>query len=239
MNNRKYIFIVLFFILLVTFSCGCCNKNVASNEVVSKEPSIILKIANGIVEVKVDGNFKAAVKGQNLAAGNVVKVGNDGLAVIQYPGKYEVFVDKNSEVSIKSIKPSKKKGFFGTVFHLFKGMIYSKVTIDTKQGDSYQVETDHVVAGVHGTEFLVTADPDNKESAVYVEEGTVKTRGILSRDDDIDDKAEMIDKYEMTTIKQDSVPLPPSSYNPAKPPFSTFWKKVEDVDITNNGSQNY
>jgi len=226
----------MFILLLLFFVGGCGKKEDAMRNADSKEAAIILKIANGKVEVKVGSDFKDAVKGQTLVAGNIIKVGDEGLAVIEYPGKYEVFVDKNSQVSIKSIKPSAKKGFFGTVFHLFKGMIFSKVTIDTKQGDAYQVETDHVVAGVHGTEFLVEVNSENTETFVYVQEGIVKTRGRGKKGDD---KEELIGKFQMTKVKQNSFPLPSSNYNPITPPFVTFWKKVENKDIKSKGKIHY
>lgn len=125
--------------------------------------------------------------------------------------KFYVDIDEKSEVKIKQnliwkdTESNKKKGFFGPIFYLFKGLIYSEVSLDPNYYDQFEVESDIVAIGVHGTSFSVKYDELSKTQSVSVVEGEItcncKKDSILKWTIKTGEKL-IIDEYCNTRITQ-------------------------------------
>lgn len=113
------------------------------------------------VQIVRAGLVLPAARGANLEVGDVVKTGPASQAVLLLEGgAVEVIMMENSEIRISSIFVA-----LGEVF----------VRVKKKLGSVFEVESDYGVAGVEGTEFIVSVRRGADYSCVTLE-GKVKVR---------------------------------------------------------------
>jgi hypothetical protein len=221
---REFIFFIL--ILTVVFfglSCGS-KKAVTLSE---KSLFVTATVIKGKVEYKMpDGKeWKIAKVGDKFKEATQIKVSENGFLVLEYPGKYKTSISGGTVLSIKKLKPAKKKGFFSTAFSVLKGMIYSSVTINTKEGDSYEVETPQAVCGVYGTRFCVDCPTPNR-MRLFVEQHTVWIR----KPHQAMEKAKRIKEGYMVVVQNGHIgSLQP--FNVVNPPYAKIFNgmKIEET----------
>lgn len=142
-------------ILVSVFTlAGCATTGVTLDRVMRQEPSGYVVVgtdqAAGLVTVFRAGQPLSARLPLTLQAGDEIETGAGGAALIQQPNGGIVVVDGNSRVRIGSLEV-----LFGRVFAAVRGL--------------FSVESENVVAGVEGTEFLFEAGPDNEVHVVVLE----------------------------------------------------------------------
>jgi beta-lactam-binding protein with PASTA domain len=115
----------------------------------------------GEVEVVRADAAAAAEAGFELQAGDVIRTGPRGQAVLSLEGgRVEVIVFENTEVHLSSIFVK-----FGTVV----------TRVLKKVKDKFEVESDYAVAGAESTEFLITVGPEGEYRCAVIE-GRVQVR---------------------------------------------------------------
>ncbi|MEM6730182.1 MAG: FecR family protein [Myxococcota bacterium] len=100
---------------------------------------------------------------------------------------------------------------------LFLGKIWAKVS--ELGGESFEVETETAVAGVRGTEFIVSV---GKDARVKVLEGTVAVTSVSSRQSEV-----LVRAGEQTQVQApDSPPAPPKPFDTTIP--EAEWRKATE-----------
>jgi hypothetical protein len=113
-----------------------------------------------------------ATAGVSLAAGTLLRTGDDGLAEVTFTDGSLLKLQKNSSVQLSPNKRQKQK----TSVLLFFGRLWNKVSPSTTGEQSYEVNTPNAVCGVRGTAFE-TAVGDDGSVRMQVTEGKVAVEG--------------------------------------------------------------
>ena len=224
-RTGKYFVLLLLLTVFFNLSCGS-KKTVNSSE---NNLFVIANVVKGKVEYQLPAQkgWKIAKVGDKFPESTMIRVSNNGFLVLEYPGKYKTSIAGGTELSIKKLQPAKKKGFFSTVFAVLKGMVYSSVTINTKKGDSYEVETPQAVCGVYGTIFVVGCDEETGKTKLYVEEHVVTVR---ARNQSLN-KAKRIKAGYMVVIQNGNVGNP-QPFNAVQPPYANIFGNGLRMDKT-------
>ena len=121
--------------------------------------------SNGEVSVETGSGVRAASRGQSLKAGDAVRTGASGRAVIVRGGEY-VIVSPKSRVRIT--KPEET----GAITQIFQSVGSALFRIDKKETPHFGVKTPYLAAVVKGTTFNVTVTESG--ATVQVTEGRVE-----------------------------------------------------------------
>lgn len=129
------------------------------------ENNSVVDGASNEVQIMRAGVALPATSGAGLEVGDVITTGPDSQAVLLLEnGAVEVIMLENSEVRISSI--------FVTLGEIF-------VRVKKKLTSTFEVESEYGVAGVEGTEFVVSVGQDVDYRCVTIE-GKVKVRSARS-----------------------------------------------------------
>ena len=120
---------------------------------------------NGEVSVETGGGVQTAARGQSLKAGDAVKTGASGRAVIVRGGEY-VIVSPKSRVRIT--RPEET----GAITQIFQSVGSALFRIEKKETPHFGVKTPYLAAVVKGTTFNVTVTEGG--ATVQVTEGRVE-----------------------------------------------------------------
>ncbi len=121
--------------------------------------------SQGEVSILKDGISKVAVKGIKLSAGESIKTGANGRAVITR-GKQYVVVSRNSHIKVA---PQKTKSLLTQFIQYFGNAMFK---VDKRKDQHFAVETPYMAAVVKGTTFNVSVSPEG--ATVQVTEGAVE-----------------------------------------------------------------
>ncbi|MEP3464942.1 MAG: FecR family protein, partial [Parasphingorhabdus sp.] len=124
-----------------------------------------LSETNGQVSVGRQGVTKTAIGGQNLRAGDVIRTGSRGRAVVTRGDQYMV-VAANSHIKLANPETD---GVITQVFNYLGNVLFK---VDKRKAKHFGVETPYMAAVVKGTTFNVTVGAEG--STVQVTEGAVE-----------------------------------------------------------------
>ncbi len=119
----------------------------------------------GQVFVGKSGVSKAALKGGKLKAGDTVKTGRNGRAVLTRGEQYMVVSPKSH---IRIAEP-KKDGYLTQVYNYFGNVLFK---VDRRKSKHFEVKTPYMAAVVKGTTFNVAVGAEG--ATVQVTEGAVE-----------------------------------------------------------------
>lgn len=122
-----------------------------------------LEIFTGKVEVKLPGEeFKEGQNNQDIPEGTVVKTNNTGRAQVIYPNNSVTRIDHNSLMTLENFQDSPSQ----TKVQIDEGRIWNRVIKLLGKDDSFESETETLVASVRGTSYGhgIQADGSNKVS---------------------------------------------------------------------------
>jgi len=186
---KKIILLIIFvFIIIAFFLAGCLKKDdlegfVPVEEVseVSEEPDDIseeeteaftrgiVMFASGNVSVNNDESWVPLDVEDFVELDNRIKTESDSFCEIQFTDFGIIRIQGNTELLIGEVYLKEDQNKVNV--NLKNGKILCKVNKITK-GEEFQVRTSTALAGVRGTEFMVTARKD-KSVHFAVKEGTV------------------------------------------------------------------
>ncbi|TYB31301.1 MAG: hypothetical protein FXF47_04645 [Candidatus Mcinerneyibacterium aminivorans] len=125
---------------------------------------------SGDVVVYQDNSWKEVRLNQKLYEGDLIETKkNSYVEILSTDKNIKIEVEEKTRIEIKEFKKEKKtiKSFFGKLWNKIKSTV----------GQRYEVETRFGRAGVRGTEFAVTMDPE-KGMDVICEEGEIYLKNI-------------------------------------------------------------
>ncbi len=166
-------FISLLAVLCLSFNITACKTEK------KPEPALLEGIVNfvsGDVTVLKDGKNAPAKAGDKVSAGMRIITGAKSFADI-YVGINAVKMTENSDVEIKTLVRDKSNNTEKTELYLKNGKVFSRIARKLAKGDSYSVRTPTTIAGVRGTDFVVTQT--NGKGNVACLKGKVRVRSAL------------------------------------------------------------
>ena len=139
----------------------------------------IINFTTGDVKLVVNGQAITANTGDKITQGMTVKTGSKSIVDIYFEGSVIRILEKSSVVMtelVKNLTDSKEL----TELYVENGKVFSKVTRKLTEGEKFRVNTPTAVAGVRGTEFIVSEE--NGKSNIACIEGKVAVRDSASDD---------------------------------------------------------
>ena len=125
-------------------------------------------------------NDAPIVPGDRVGAGVTLQTGDSGHVVIRLPDGSELSLPARSRARIDTLQ-----GYAGTDAQdvgvgLHQGRVESRVAPQRGPAARYRIDTPTAVIGVRGTDFRVSADPDDGVSRAEVTSGAVRVSGAGS-----------------------------------------------------------
>jgi len=165
---------------------------------------------DGTADIGRGGAWTPATVGAPIEQGDQLRTGRPGRLKVVFQDDSVLSVSEESLVVVNEqvFDPATKKA--RSYFDLIQGKLNSIVSeYYSRPGASYQVKTATAVAGVRGTEFTVSYDPDDEVTEVLGFNGTVQVHSLW----DPAGPGVIITANEATTVAQGRLPTPPQRYN--------------------------
>ncbi|WP_243372536.1 FecR family protein [Geotalea sp. SG265] len=212
-------------ILLLALFCVGTTPAMAAEEIAS------FKVVSGTVEVLRNGKLPAvSVKiGDSLGEGDFVRTRSGSFAEIRFKDGTILKVAQRSRIDIGSYFPAQKKN--GANVRLPRGKVEAIVdparVKQAGEGRRFEVHTPNAVAGVRGTDFIVSHD--RNLTGVLVRQGSVYTYNRH-----MPDRMVTVTAGNITTISSAAPPQPPRQ---ALPSEMQHMERGVTAAKTENGSQ--
>ena len=148
----------------------------------------------------------AATAGAAIQRGDELVTGQPGRMRIVFQDDTVLTIGDDSRIVVDEQVFDPDKGQTHSVLGLLQGKVSALVSEYYKRpGATYQIKTATAVAGVRGTEFVVTYDPRDNRTEVAGLSGTVEVRGAFDRSGG----GVFITAQEVTTVTRGRLPTPP------------------------------
>lgn len=158
---KKITFLMIIALCAIQFtSCKKAGPSIVQNDG-------LVNFITGDVKIVIDGKTVSANVGDKITQGMIVKTGTKAIVDIYFQGSVIRILEKSSVVMkelVKNLSENKEL----TELYVENGQMFSKVTRKLSQGEKFRVNTPTAVAGVRGTEFLVS-EKDGKSTIACIE----------------------------------------------------------------------
>jgi hypothetical protein len=164
----------------------------------------------GTADIGRGGAWAPAVIGAPIEQGDQLRTGKPGRFKVVFQDDSVLSVSDQSLVVVNEQVFDPASGKARSYFDLIHGKLNSIVSdYYGRPGSSYQVKTATAVAGVRGTEFSVSFDPDDQVTEVLGFNGKVEVHSLL----DPSGPGVIITAHEATTVEKGQLPTTPRRYN--------------------------
>lgn len=137
---------------------------------------------SGTAEIGRAGGWEAASAGSAVQLGDELKTGQPGQLRVVFRDDTVLNLADGSNLKIDEQVFAPEQGLFRASMKLLRGKVRALVgEYYSRPGASYDVETATAVAGVRGTEFVVSYDPALEVTHVVGIEGRVEVRSSRER----------------------------------------------------------
>ncbi len=165
---------------------------------------------DGTVDIGRNGGWTSATIGAPIEPGDQLRTGKRGRLKVVFQDDSVLALSEQSLVVVNEqvFDPAtnKTRSYFGLV----RGKLNSIVSeYYGRPGTSYEVKTATAVAGVRGTEFTVSYDPDDAVTEVLGFSGQVQVHSLL----DPAGPGVIITANESTTVAKGQLPTTPRRFN--------------------------
>ncbi len=127
----------------------------------------IVNFLAGTVKIESDGSFSDARVGDKIRQG--MKIQTDKKSFVEiYFDSYAIKILENSSVEISRLVTKLNDKSDETEFYVEEGKLFSRVSKKLMKNEKYSVKTPTTVAGVRGTDFMVTEE-DGKAKVACLE----------------------------------------------------------------------
>jgi hypothetical protein len=165
---------------------------------------------DGTADIGRSGEWTAAVIGAPIEQGDQLRTGKRGRIKVVFQDDSVLSVSEQSLVVVNDQVFDPAAGQTRSYFDLVRGKLNSIVSdYYARPGTSYEVKTATAVAGVRGTEFSVSYDPDDAVTEVLGFSGQVQVHSLL----DPSGPGVIITANESTTVAKGQLPTTPRRFN--------------------------
>lgn len=158
------------------------NENSQESLVTESKQVGVFALVRGEVKLISKGNELVVKVGTSVREKDVVVTNGESVAKIIMQDKNVLYISKNSRLKIKGFESAEDKGYSTSTLDLVYGKIRSQVVTKNKFADkpTFKVRTPSAVAGVRGTDFIVTHVQNGDVTKVETLSGTVELGGYGS-----------------------------------------------------------
>jgi len=186
-----------------------------------------IALLEGTVEIGRGSTWTAASIGTAIGVGDQVRTDARGRARIVFQDGSVLNLGANTQVGIEQQSTDANKGTWSSRIRLVKGRIRPLVSdYYQRSGSVYEIETPTAVAGVRGTEFVMTYDPVGDVSQVAGMTGTVAVHSVMDRRR----RGVVITADQLTVVARGKFPTPPERI-----PSNLFREYIEDLQFIGTG----
>jgi len=164
---------------------------------------------DGTAEIGRDGEWAAAVVGDPVHAEDILRTGKPGHMRIVFDDDSVLTLGDSSELTVSDHVFAPDQGETRSLVDLLSGTVNAVVSEYYKNPNAaYEVKTKTATAGVRGTEFVVSYEPAEKLTEVFVVDGRVE---VTSQVEDVQNTV-FLTANEVTYVRQGELPSPPNRY---------------------------
>lgn len=165
----------------------------------------------GQAEIGRGGAVTPAAVGAAVQLGDELRTGADGQLRVVFRDDSVIDLAQNASLTVDTQVYDPGSSRFSTLLRLAAGKARAIVSkAYGAPGAAYEIQTPTAVAGVRGTEFLITYDADRDATDVIGIDGRILVRSLAQRLDD----TVYITASEGTTVKRGMAPTRPERVDP-------------------------
>lgn len=163
----------------------------------------------GAAEIGRDGNWTAAAIGTAVHANDLLRTGTPGHMRVVFDDDSVLTLGDASELKVSDHVFAPEEGKARSLVDLLSGTVNAVVSEYYQSPNSeYEVKTKTATAGVRGTEFVVSYEPGEELTEVFVVDGRVEVTSLI---DDVQNTV-FLNANEVTYVRQGELPSPPNRY---------------------------
>ncbi len=153
------------------------------------------------------GKTTKLTSGQLVIVGDTIRTAENSSVVLEFMDGTRLLLEENSELKIDYLAGYDHTGMTKSRLFLKQGRLETQVAPKRGSASQFRIRTPNVVTSVRGTDFRVSAEPENIVSSTEVLEGGVDVSGA--------GKTRLIPKGFGTIAIADQPPAPPIKLLPA------------------------
>jgi ferric-dicitrate binding protein FerR (iron transport regulator) len=162
----------------------------------------------GTAEIGRDGSWVAAEVGAPVRAADLLRTGKPGHLRIVFDDDSVLTLGESSELKVSEHMFAPDEGSRSLV-DLLSGTVNAVVSeYYQKPNAEYEVKTKTATAGVRGTEFVVSYEPGEEITEVFVVDGRVEVTSLV---EDVQNTV-FLNANEVTYVREGELPSPPNRY---------------------------
>jgi len=185
--------------------------------------------SEGVAEIGRGDAFQAAAPGTPVRLGDELRTGKPGRMRVVFRDDTVLNLGDETRIIVDDQVFAPDEGLFRSSMQLLRGKVRALVgEYYSRPGASYQLETVTAVAGVRGTEFIVSYDPALEVTRVVGIEGRVEVRNSRERIA----KSVFVTAGELTEVDAERAPEAPRSLDE-----SDRQRWFEGLDFVSTGNR--
>jgi hypothetical protein len=205
-----------------------CLVALAMAQVVRAEDVGTVAQVEGTAEIGHEGTFTPASVGGTVALGDEIRTGRPGRVQVTFRDESTVVVSDDSQLTVDEQVFNPDGGEVKSLLGLVQGKVSAAVgEYYHRPGTSFEIKTATAVAGVRGTEFLISYDPAQDITEVTGISGQVIVHSLA----DPTGPGVLVTASESTTVERDKVPTAPTRLDER-----LFRQRIEQIPFTGSGA---
>lgn len=174
----------------------------------AKEIGTVASI-EGTAEIGRAGEWLVAEVGSPVQASDLLRTGKPGHMRVVFDDDTVLTLGETSEIAVSEHVFSAEEGKAKSLIDLLGGTVNAVVSeYYGKPTAAYEVKTKTATAGVRGTEFVVSYEPGDKITEVFVVDGRVEVTSLV---EDVQNTV-FLNASEVTYVRAGELPSAPSRY---------------------------
>lgn len=207
--------------IIVTVCVGLLASAAAAQEVGT------VASLNGSAQLGREGDWRAVAISSPVYMGDTIRTGQPGRVSIVFQDDSVLNVGDGSDVVVDEQVFDSESGSYQSTLRLLRGKLRALVSqYYETPGAGYEIETPTAVAGVRGTEFVVSFDEIRRQTDVVGVGGRVSVRVLQGRAGE----EVMVTAGELTTVARGAAPTAPHRINE-----NLFRQYIEGLEFIGQG----
>lgn len=171
----------------------------------------VFMVSKGSVKIQSAANKTSDAKvGSKVYEGDTIVTGADSRAKVVMSDRNVINISPDTQIKIAQYQNDSASGKKNVELDLVKGKVRNNVEQKYEGDNSFQVKTPTAVAGVRGTQFVVSFDPGTRMTSVVTFKGAVSLASITPQGQTVGEPV-TVKKGESTTVAPEAAPEPPKA----------------------------